>query len=121
LFAVERKAIPGSVAGDCVWAEVSTEHRNVDGDRVLRRWRRRLAPDGVDQAIDRDTAIRLEEERSEECPRPRPSQRDATAVHDRFERAQDTELYCLRRSHFLTDLGRTVVPMIRCLKTLHGR
>jgi hypothetical protein len=59
---------------------------------VLRRPRRLLAPQRVDQAVDRHDLLRAREQQRQQRPLPRSAERDDLPVPDDLERPEDPEL-----------------------------
>ena len=69
------------------------ELRDIDIDRFAGRWRRRLAPQIVDQALARHELVRVQEQDAEdeallECP-----ESDRLSVLEHLERSEDPKLH----------------------------
>src|SRR5207237_3732670 len=66
---------------------------DVDVDGLLRRWRRRLAPELVDQALARDELVRMKEQDREDEPFLQPAKRERPALCDHLEWSEDPVLH----------------------------
>ena len=87
-------------------AELATQPDQVVLERRLRRRRRIVAPDAVDEPVDRDDAVRLEQQQAEHRAPPQATDRDDALAGPHLQRAEDPELHRVdRRVHGDVDAG----------------
>jgi hypothetical protein len=65
---------------------------DVDLQRLDRRARRLRPPEGIDELLARDRAVRAQQEDGEQRALLRPSELDLPPVDDSLDRAKDAEL-----------------------------
>ena len=101
-----RSEIAGRPRDDAVGAERLPERVHVHLERARAARRRLLAPDAVDQAVDRDDLVRVEQEQREQRPRPLPAESDRpTVVAHHLQRPQQPELHSPFRTSLKPTLG----------------
>ena len=66
---------------------------DVDVDGLPRRWRRRLAPELVDQPLACDELVRVQEQDRQDEPLLQPAQRNRLALVDHLQRPEDPVLH----------------------------
>ena len=94
---------PGAHAAIVTYAEA--ELGTIGGDHVVhldrmrRRPRRALAPEAVDQPVDRDRLAEVEHESGEELPRLRSAELDDSPVSADLERSEETDVERFRLGH----------------------
>ena len=95
LAVVHPQEVARRTRDDAIGAERLPQRVYVHLQRARAARRRLLAPDPVDQAVDRDDLVRVEQEQRQESPRSRAAERHGRAVvaHD-LERPQQPELHC---------------------------
>ena len=115
----DAEEVPGRPRDEPV-AELATQPHQVVLERRLRRRRRIVAPDAVDEAVDRDDAVCLEQQQAEHRAPPQAADRDDALAGPHLERAEDPELHLAdRRVHGDVDAGGRHLR-IRRLCARHG-
>ena len=75
------------------------ELRHIDLESVGRSFRRPFAPDGVDETVSGDDAVRIQEQDGQERPRlPAPDRKQSSVGFD-FERPQQAKLHLSERPY----------------------
>jgi hypothetical protein len=92
LVVLDDDGVRSSVSANPVAAEETTQIRDGHLQALQGSRRRRIAPHGVDQLIDRHRRAGTEQERPQHRPRLASAERDRAAVHENCDRSENAEL-----------------------------